>query len=65
MNCEDRLPEFRVPGPNMKQLHKRLTSLISGGGAPRHGWVLKEGALTSSMSLSINEFILNVLLGDR
>lgn len=30
----------------------------------RHGWVMKEAALTSSMGLSINEFILNVLLGD-
>lgn len=31
----------------------------------RHGWVMKERALTSLMGLSINEFILNVLLGDR
>lgn len=31
----------------------------------RHGWVMKERALTLSMSLSIHEFIVNVLLGDR
>lgn len=30
-----------------------------------HGWVMKERALTLSMGLSINEFIVNVLLGDR
>lgn len=31
----------------------------------RHSWVMKERALTSSMVLFINEFILSELLGDR